>query len=329
MALSDCINRRLLLAVLRAPSTIPTVSSRARTATGWIRTITSSSLRPRNSAPAVSFGTENDVLLAPYLERLEGREKKAKSARGIRSEVQRSEELESTSADDFEISDYVDRSATKSQDVELQDNALEADVAESTVHKTKDTRPRKAKGVSGKAALAAATTPRVSASSRRQSSIIRKIAGGKVVGAAASDISEARSTLIRKKPEPWQSQKNALREKFGDQGWQPRKKLSPDAMEGIRGLHEQDSAKYSTEVLAEQFKVSPEAIRRILKSKWSRNTTPEKVAERRERWAKRHDRIWDQQAELGLRPQRTKEKETEDPDQFEKDMARKEALGEA
>ena len=127
--------------------------------------------------------------------------------------------------------------------------------------------------------------------------------------------------------EPWGIQRSRLKEKFPE-GWNPRKKLSPDAMDGIRGLHAQDPAKYSTPVLAEQFKVSPEAIRRILKSKWMSKQEPEKMDERRERWAKRHDRIWDQQSELGLRPKREKTTEPEDPDAFDQDMERKRILGE-
>ncbi|PYH78009.1 hypothetical protein BO82DRAFT_249753, partial [Aspergillus uvarum CBS 121591] len=58
-----------------------------------------------------------------------------------------------------------------------------------------------------------------------------------------------------------------LKEKFKE-GWNPPKKLSPDAIEGIRHLHQVAPEQFTTPVLAEQFKVSPEAIRRILKSKW-------------------------------------------------------------
>jgi hypothetical protein len=115
--------------------------------------------------------------------------------------------------------------------------------------------------------------------------------------------------------EHWQIQKDALKKKFGEQGWSPRKKLSPDTMEGIRALHEQFPQKYTTPVLAEQFKVSPEAIRRILKSNWRPSTG--KMEERRERWAKRHDRIWDAQAEMGLRPQRTKDRKPEGPEKLD------------
>ncbi|KAF3480484.1 uncharacterized protein GIQ15_05831 [Arthroderma uncinatum] len=102
-----------------------------------------------------------------------------------------------------------------------------------------------------------------------------------------------------KKPQPaWGVQKKALKSKF-EEGWKPRKKLSPDTMESVRKLHSMDSVKFSTKNLSEQFKVSPEAIRRILKSKW-RATEAEEV-DRRERWEKRKIRIREQMTELGLR----------------------------
>lgn len=131
-----------------------------------------------------------------------------------------------------------------------------------------------------------------------------------------------------KKGEPWQIQKAALNRKFGDDGWQPRKKVSPDAMEGIRALHEQDPERWSTPVLADHFKISAEAIRRILKSKW-RPKNAKEVESRRERWARRHDRIWDHRSELGLRPKRESDTAVEDPDRFEEDLMAKEMLDNA
>ncbi|KIY00285.1 uncharacterized protein Z520_03970 [Fonsecaea multimorphosa CBS 102226] len=132
----------------------------------------------------------------------------------------------------------------------------------------------------------------------------------------------------KKKLEPWQAQKATLSRKFGDDGWNPRKKLSPDAMDGIRALHEEDPERWSTPLLAEHFRVSPEAIRRILKSKW-RPRDEEEMQKRRERWAKRYDRIWDHQAELGLRPQRVKDREVEDPDAFDEELRAREILDNA
>ncbi|MCJ1432973.1 Required for respiratory growth protein 9 mitochondrial [Xylographa pallens] len=100
--------------------------------------------------------------------------------------------------------------------------------------------------------------------------------------------------------EAWGVQKTALENKFGEQGWAPRKRLSPDALDGIRALNAQYPEDYSTSVLAEQFKVSPEAIRRILKSKWRPND--EEDVSRRQRWQKRGEAIWGEMVELGLKP---------------------------
>ena len=100
--------------------------------------------------------------------------------------------------------------------------------------------------------------------------------------------------------EAWGVQKTALEHKFGEQGWAPRKRLSPDALDGIRALNAQYPEDYSTSVLAEQFKVSPEAIRRILKSKWRPND--EEDVSRRQRWQKRGEAIWGEMVELGLKP---------------------------
>jgi transcriptional regulator with XRE-family HTH domain len=39
-------------------------------------------------------------------------------------------------------------------------------------------------------------------------------------------------------------------------------------MHGLRQLHKLEPETFTTEVLADKFRVSPEAVRRILKSKW-------------------------------------------------------------
>ncbi|KAB8067621.1 hypothetical protein BDV29DRAFT_185842 [Aspergillus leporis] len=110
---------------------------------------------------------------------------------------------------------------------------------------------------------------------------------------------------MHEKKEHWQIQKAALKNKFKE-GWNPSKKLSPDALDGIRHLHAVAPDKFTTSVLAEQFQISPEAIRRILKSKW--RPSEAEMEDRRKRWDKRHDRIWSHLSELGLRP-RTKRSE--------------------
>ena len=104
----------------------------------------------------------------------------------------------------------------------------------------------------------------------------------------------------RSQKEDWKIQKAALEEKFGGASWQPRKRLSPDALEGIRALHAEHPQQYTTQVLANEFKISPEAIRRILKSKWRPSDDEQK--DRQDRWLKRGEKIWTQMVELGVKP---------------------------
>jgi hypothetical protein len=104
------------------------------------------------------------------------------------------------------------------------------------------------------------------------------------------------------KPPPrehWQVDKAALKEKFPE-GWKPLKKLSPDALAGIRALHAQSPEQYTTEVLASNFQISPEAIRRILKSKWTPNSDEE--TDRQRRWLNRGKAIYQQHADAGQKP---------------------------
>ena len=100
-------------------------------------------------------------------------------------------------------------------------------------------------------------------------------------------------------PETWKVQKRALKEKF-PQGWKPRKKLSPDALEGIRALNRQMPETYTTAALAQHFEVSPEAVRRILKSKWQ--ASPEVEEDRQMRWFERGKQVWTRWAALGKKP---------------------------
>lgn len=81
-------------------------------------------------------------------------------------------------------------------------------------------------------------------------------------------------------PEEWKRHRAGLQESFPD-GWLPPKKLSREAMNGLRMLHAYDSDVFTTPVLASKFRISPEAVRRILKSKW------EPTRERRQKLAER------------------------------------------
>nr|POE65972.1 required for respiratory growth protein 9, mitochondrial [Quercus suber] len=107
----------------------------------------------------------------------------------------------------------------------------------------------------------------------------------------------AERTLQR---EPWQVQKAALRDKFGEVGWSPRKRLSPDTLEGIRAIHASDPGTYTTETLSAHFKITPEAIRRILKSKWK--ASEDETMDRRARWERRGIKKWEALADLGVKP---------------------------
>ena len=106
--------------------------------------------------------------------------------------------------------------------------------------------------------------------------------------------------MIRSRTD-WKVQKAALKEKFPD-GWQPRKKLSPDALTGIRALHAEFPDIYTTEELANKFEVSAENIRRILRSKWVPSV--EEEVDRQERWFNRGKKVWSRWAELGKKPPR-------------------------
>jgi len=68
-------------------------------------------------------------------------------------------------------------------------------------------------------------------------------------------------------PEAFKTHRKVMQENF-PQGWNPPRKVSREAMEGLRQLYHLDKNTFTTPVLAERFKISPEAVRRILKSNW-------------------------------------------------------------
>ena len=111
---------------------------------------------------------------------------------------------------------------------------------------------------------------------------------------------EEKTKWVPRRPH-WQLQKEALKAKFPE-GWKPRKKLSPDAMEGMRALHQQFPDQYPLPVLSQKFEISPEAVRRILRSKWRPNAEEEEA--RQQRWFERGKQIWTHKAALGVKPPR-------------------------
>jgi hypothetical protein len=81
-------------------------------------------------------------------------------------------------------------------------------------------------------------------------------------------------------PSRWAQHRASMKTKF-PKGWAPPRKLSRAAMDGLRALHAHDPDTFSTPVLADKFRISPEAVRRILRGKWQ--PTPEQRARLLER----------------------------------------------
>jgi len=68
-------------------------------------------------------------------------------------------------------------------------------------------------------------------------------------------------------PSHWAQHRASIKSKFPD-GWAPPHKISRAAMDGLRALHAHDPDTFTTSALADKFRISPEAVRRILKGKW-------------------------------------------------------------
>lgn len=87
-------------------------------------------------------------------------------------------------------------------------------------------------------------------------------------------------------PHEFAQHRKVMQRDFPD-GWNPPRRLSREAMDGLRQLYRLDREKFSTPVLAEKFRISPEAVRRILKSRWqpSREKRVKQVEKEREGYA--------------------------------------------
>ncbi|OSX60995.1 hypothetical protein POSPLADRAFT_1047288 [Postia placenta MAD-698-R-SB12] len=68
-------------------------------------------------------------------------------------------------------------------------------------------------------------------------------------------------------PHAHKAHRTTLKKAFPE-GWAPPRRLSREAMDGLRAMHAADPEMFATPVLAERFRISPEAVRRILKSRW-------------------------------------------------------------
>ncbi|GAA5898802.1 hypothetical protein JCM8208_005400 [Rhodotorula glutinis] len=127
--------------------------------------------------------------------------------------------------------------------------------------------------------------PRSDAERRKDDAVLERIARRKrhdrgarelerdlrAADALLPPVRSASSTEHDDNPDPdrhvpaWRKHQTAMRTKF-PAGWSPPKRLSREAMDLVRTLARSDPAQYSVARLAERFKVSPEGIRRILKS---------------------------------------------------------------
>ncbi|GAA5840830.1 hypothetical protein JCM11251_001708 [Rhodosporidiobolus azoricus] len=76
----------------------------------------------------------------------------------------------------------------------------------------------------------------------------------------------------------WKKHKVALQTKF-PAGWAPPKRISREAMDLLRTLARSEPGRYTTPVLAAKFKISPEAVSKILRSRFA---LPAEERERRE-----------------------------------------------
>ncbi|KAJ1848916.1 Required for respiratory growth protein 9 mitochondrial [Coemansia sp. RSA 2706] len=66
----------------------------------------------------------------------------------------------------------------------------------------------------------------------------------------------------------WQRRKIELKLKLGGEKWAPEKKIATSSMEKIRLLNSEFPQEWPIKRLSEQFKISQESVRRILKSKF-------------------------------------------------------------
>ncbi|KII84286.1 hypothetical protein PLICRDRAFT_46142 [Plicaturopsis crispa FD-325 SS-3] len=105
-------------------------------------------------------------------------------------------------------------------------------------------------------------------------------------------------------PHEFRAQRLTLKAAFPE-GWSPPRKLSREAMDGLRAMHMYDPETFSTPVLAEKFKISPEAVRRILKSKWQPSR------EQRARFAERERRTREERIQASRLEERMKMKDVQ------------------
>lgn len=113
----------------------------------------------------------------------------------------------------------------------------------------------------------------------------------------------------RNELERWKVEKANLYEKFKGAKWEPKKKLSPAALDGIRELHK-SHPEYTTNKLSQLFEIDPEAIKRVLRSNWERDAATDEA--RMERWAKRGEKVYRRWENLGVVQTKQSKKQVRD-----------------
>lgn len=86
----------------------------------------------------------------------------------------------------------------------------------------------------------------------------------------------------------WKKQLIGVKKAIGNEKWRPSRRLSREEIESLR-LLKQSFPNITSRELSERFKVSPEAIRRILKSNWE--PSEEEWDNLQKRWRNRGERI--------------------------------------
>ncbi|GMM49233.1 Rrg9 protein [Starmerella bacillaris] len=87
--------------------------------------------------------------------------------------------------------------------------------------------------------------------------------------------------------DPWKRQMFALKEKFPE-GWAPKKRLSREKMEELKERRRLEPSLNNTQ-LGNIYRISPEAVRRILKSQWEPSAETSKRLEAK--WKRRGERL--------------------------------------
>lgn len=116
--------------------------------------------------------------------------------------------------------------------------------------------------------------------------------------------SRPRSTL-----EGWMVKKALLQERLQGAVWNPKKKLSPAAREGIKALYK-NHPEYTMETLSQLFEISPEVVRRVVKSSWEPDAATQEA--RLQHWVRRGGRVFQRWEELGVVQTKKRKKEVRD-----------------